>query len=156
MVQVEQGPFGLDEVSAVLTTPAAIGLREDTEVPEFSDEECDASLSALDVEERVEEARDAVKALPASVPSNELMQLAIELLGRLDDERAIAAMVERGCRLSVEDTGSLARQLLLVLWNQYQQYKRAADAARELQRTSEVALIEALGPCAGLAFEAAE
>lgn len=156
MGQTDQEPFGFDETSAVFTTATEVGLREDVDAPEFSAEECDAALTALDTQERVEEALDAVSALPFGAQSDELMRVTSELLGKLDDERAMAVMVERACRLAMEDVGCLARQHLLVLFNAFEARKRDIEAAVERKREAEVALIQALGPCAGLAFEAAE
>lgn len=154
--QTEQGPFGLDESSAVFATPAEVGLRDDEDAPEFTSEECDAALTALDTRERADEVLDAVSALPAGAQPDEVMRVTGELLGKLDDERAMALMIERACRLEMEDVGCLARQHLLVLFNALEARKRDIEAAVDRKREAEVALIQALGPCAGLAFEAAE
>jgi hypothetical protein len=131
-------------------------LRDDPDAPLFTSEQCDAALTAADINQRVEEAIDALIAIPRGASSDALLRVGGELLNTLDDERAMVLMVERACRLTPEDRGALARQHILMLFNEFETRKAEADAAREQQRSAEVALIQALGPCAGLAFEAAE
>lgn len=155
------GLFTPEETSAVFTAAESIGVVRLRDGEELTDAECDARISIDDAELRADEVADALSFLPNNADTT--MRLAADLLNKLDDERAMAVMLERSCRLQPEDAGSLARQQLLRLWNQYQKSKTfadaardAADAAREVQRTDEVAIIQALGPCAALAFEAAE
>lgn len=156
MGQVEQGPFGFDETSAVFTTPTEVGLLDDEDAPEFTAEECDAALTTLDTEERVGEALDAVAALPSDVQADALMLVAGALLNKLDNDRARSLISDRSCKLAAEDRGTLARQHILMLYNEVEQVDREISLMVERRREAEVALIQALGPCAGLAFEAAE
>lgn len=161
MGQKVEGLFTPEEASAVFTAAEAIGVVQLRDDAELTDAECDARLSADDAELRADEVADALSFLPDNADTT--MRIVSDLLGKLDDERAMALMLERSRRLQPEDAGCLARQQLLRLWNRFQKSKTyadaardAADAAREVQRGDEVAIIQALGPCAALAFEAAE
>lgn len=148
-----EGLFTPEETSAVFAAAESIGVVRLRDGEELTDVELDARINSDDAELRADEVADALSFLPDNADTT--MRVAGELLGKLDDERAMALMLERSCKLQPEDAGSLARQQLLRLWNAFQQSKARADAAREEQRASEVAIIQALGPCATLAFEAA-
>lgn len=149
-----EGLFTPEETSAVFTAADSIGVVRLRDGEELTNVELDSLLGPGDADARADEVADALSFLPANADT--MMRVAGDLLNQLDDERAMALMLERSCRLQPEDAGSLARQQLLRLWNEHQQNKRVADAARNKQRESEVAIIQALGPCAALAFEAAE
>lgn len=149
----EAGLFGADETSAVFATLTEVGAREETESETLSDEQCDGALTEGDKRDRVEEALDALAYVNAGADG--LMRVAADLLGKLDDNRAIAVVLERSCRLQSEDLGTLSRQHLLVLFNRVESCKAEISAALARKREAETALHQALGPCSG-AYEAAE
>lgn len=74
-----------------------------------------------------------------------LHRVLAEMLSRMDDERFVAMALDRSCRLSTEDVGHVAQQLMQRLFNQYAVEKRIADSARDRQRAAESVICRVLG-----------
>jgi hypothetical protein len=104
------------------------------------------------VEERQANALNALSLLSIDT----LHKTLADMLSRLEDERVVALVLERTCRLSTEDVGHIAEQLMQRLFNQYTVERRIADAARNRQRAAETVICRVLGDNAVFAVDEGE